>query len=87
MLMMSILLMLGVTIAAPWVFSHYVGRLPYAPECPHCRAVTGQTPVHGLLDRVYAMLAATPVRTCGRCGWAGRMRWRLAAERARGPRR
>lgn len=86
LLMTSILLMLGVTIAAPWLLSQHARRLPYAPACPHCRAVTGQTPAHGVLDRVYALLAATPVRICTRCGWAGRMRWRLATERARGRR-
>lgn len=87
------MLLLWLTVGAvvvgimPWVVSHYLGRLPYAPECPHCRAVTGQTPAHGLADRAWAIVTATPKRTCARCGWAGRMRWRLAHERAGGPRR
>ncbi len=87
MLLVSLLVLgLGV-VATPWVVWHYLGRLPYAPECPHCRAVTAQTAMHGVVDRVCAAVAATPVRSCTRCGWAGRMRWRLAHERARGPRR
>jgi len=88
--MMAILtvlvVVLGIVTAVPWTLSHYVHRLPYAPECPCCRAVTAQAPAHGVLDRVCALLAATPVRHCARCGWAGRMRWRLAHERARGGR-
>jgi hypothetical protein len=70
--------------AMPRVLSHYVGRLPFAPECPCCHAVTSQTAVHGLADRLCALIDATPVRTCARCGWAGRMRWRVAREHARG---
>ncbi len=83
----SFVLML-LAVLAPLGVAHYLARLPYAPECPHCRAVTGQPARReGWLDRVAAMAAATPVRTCARCGWAGRMRWRLAAERARRTRR
>ena len=68
---------------APWGALHYLSRLPYAPECPRCRAVTGQPPAPaGALDRLFGLLSATPVRDCARCGWAGRMRWRLAAQRA-----
>jgi len=87
-MMLWLWLMVGAVVVGitPWVVSHYLGRLPYAPECPHCRAVTGQAPARGLADRVCAVVAATPVRTCARCGWAGRMRWRLAHERARGSR-
>jgi hypothetical protein len=69
--------------AAPWVLTHYVGHLPYAPECPHCSSVTGQRPAYGAVDRAYEALTASAVRTCTRCGWAGRMRWRLAPERVR----
>ena len=87
MLLVAVLVLVIGFLFTPWVVSHYVGRLPYAPECPHCRAVTAQTAAHGMLDRVCAAVAATPVRSCNRCGWAGRMRWRLAQERARGPRR
>ncbi|HSU17179.1 hypothetical protein [Longimicrobium sp.] len=79
--MTMLVLVVGMVMGIPWLVTHYVHRLPYAPECPHCRAVTGQPPANGLVDRVCAVLAATPVRTCARCGWAGRMRWRLAQER------
>jgi hypothetical protein len=84
MLVTMLVLLLAAAAVIPWTITHYVHRLPYAPECPHCHAVTGQPPTHGLLDRLCALLAATPVRTCARCGWAGRMRWRLAHERVRG---
>ena len=69
-------------IAAPVLAAYYLARLPFAPECPHCRAVTSAYGAAGVLDRLCAMAAATPVRSCTRCGWAGRMRWKLAPERA-----
>ncbi|HYH82524.1 MAG TPA: hypothetical protein VEX86_22225 [Longimicrobium sp.] len=79
------LLVLAVGAAvAPRMVANYTGRLPYAPECPACHAVTSQTARHPLADRLCALIDATPVRTCTRCGWAGRMRWRLAPERIRG---
>ena len=84
MLVMLIVLVIGIVAAVPWTLSHYVHRLPYAPECPCCRAVTAQSAAHGWIDRACALLAATPVRHCARCGWAGRMRWRLAHERVGG---
>jgi len=71
-------------VAAPWVLARYHGRLPYAPECPHCHTVTGQLPARGALARAYEALTASAVRRCARCGWAGRMRWRLAPERVGG---
>jgi drug/metabolite transporter (DMT)-like permease len=75
-----------VAVAAPWVLARYLGRLPYAPECPHCHTVTGQRPARGALERAYEALTASTVRSCARCGWAGRMRWRLAPERVGGRR-
>ena len=80
---MMMLIVLGLAAALPVAAQHYLSRLPYAPECPHCRAVTGQRQAAGVADRLAALLAATPVRHCARCGWAGRMRWKLARERAR----
>jgi len=87
MLLVSVLVLAIGFAVTPWVLWHYVERLPYAPECPHCRTVTAQTAARGVVDRLCAAWAATPVRSCTRCGWAGRMRWRLAHERARGQRR
>lgn len=79
---------IAIALAAPWGAAHYLSRLPYAPGCPRCRAVTGQDAAPGgALDRLFSLLSATPVRTCGRCGWAGRMRWRLAAQRVERSRR
>ena len=84
MLWIGFVLLLAV-MAVPWVLARYLGRLPYAPECPHCSTVTvtGQRPAQGAVERAYASLTASAVRTCTRCGWAGRMRWRLAPERVR----
>ena len=69
-------------VAAPALAALYLARLPYAPECPCCRAVTSPRRGHGLLDRLGLLASATPVRNCARCGWAGRMRWKLAPQRA-----
>lgn len=86
-LLVCLIVLCALAVTLPWAAAHYVARLPYAPECPLCGAVTAD-PVHaGVLDRVCAVVATTPVRRCARCGWAGRMRWRLAAERARRHRR
>ncbi|HEU0302031.1 MAG TPA: hypothetical protein VFR37_21425 [Longimicrobium sp.] len=73
-----LLTMVGATLYA----AHHLVHLPYAPECPTCRSVTAQP---GHTTRVDRMLARSGVsfRSCPRCGWAGRMRWRLAEERAR----
>lgn len=65
-------------LAAPVWAVHYLHHLPYAPECPRCRGVTDQGGHGAPLDRVLAQVAATVRRRCRRCGWAGRMRWRLA---------
>lgn len=80
--MTIVLYMAFAVFAAPVLAALYLGRLPYAPECPDCRAVTSARGRAGPLDRLCAMAAATPVRSCTRCGWAGRMRWKLAPERA-----
>jgi hypothetical protein len=82
MLLTMIVVMAGILAVVPLVLGQYVHRLPWAPECPHCHTVT-QAAHAGLFDRLCALVAATPVRHCARCGWAGRMRWRLAHERAR----
>jgi hypothetical protein len=75
------LLLLVVAAAASMVAVRWLSHLPAAPECPRCRAVTGQRGTTGVVDRVCAALEATPVRRCPRCGWAGRMRWYMARER------
>jgi hypothetical protein len=82
MLWLGFVLLVAV-MAVPWVLARYLGQLPYAPECPHCSTVTGQRPAQGTFERAYEALTASAVRTCTRCGWAGRMRWRLAPERVR----
>jgi len=64
-------------VALPLLVGRYLWRLPEAPACPECRAVTlaaasraGWVP----LSRVVPVT----VRECSRCGWRGRMRWRWA---------
>jgi hypothetical protein len=69
-------------VGAPFAVAQYLTRLPWAPSCPHCRAVTAQSGGGSTLDRVWVALATTPVRRCTRCGWQGRMRWRWATQRA-----
>jgi hypothetical protein len=72
-------LLLGVSVYA----AHQLTSLPYAPECPACRGVTTQRVRTSRMDRLLARCGGADVRHCPRCGWHGRMRWRLAAERAR----
>lgn len=72
------------TLAASAYALVHVSHLPVAPACPDCRAITGQRRRATLLDRAFAALANAAARECPRCGWAGRMRWRLAVDRARG---
>jgi hypothetical protein len=84
--MLSLLVLLvALALAAPLFLLHYLSRLPDAPGCPTCRAVTcegrsGFPP--SVLDRFCALLEATPVRSCTSCGWAGRMRWRWAGQKS-----
>ncbi len=81
--MLTIVLCLALAVvAAPGLAALYLARLPFAPECPSCRAVTSPHRGRSAVDRLVAMAAATPVRKCARCGWAGRMRWKLAPQRA-----
>lgn len=70
----------------PLLGYHYVMHLPYAPECPRCRNVTAQVGAPSRADRVLAMIAGAFARSCTRCGWAGRMRWRLSPRRLPGER-
>lgn len=74
----SAVLLLGLTV---WV-TQQLGSLPYAPECPACRGVTTQRVRLSRMDRLLARSGADN-RHCARCGWNGRMRWRLAEERVR----
>lgn len=72
-----ITLLVGLTLAA-----QHLSALPYAPECPTCRGVTAQSVRLSHVDRMLARRGAD-ARQCPRCGWTGRMRWRLAEERVR----
>lgn len=73
-----------VALAAPVFLLHYLTRLPEAPACPDCRRVTCEADGHAHasgVDRLLALVSATPLRRCTACGWQGRMRWRWAVQR------
>jgi hypothetical protein len=70
-------------LGAPVLVWWYVQRLPFAPDCPSCRAVTRQASEGVVLTRWILGAATTVVRECTSCGWHGRMRWRWAPTRSR----
>ena len=67
-------------VAGMWVALRYLATLPFAPECPICRSVTHQRVRASAFDRMAARAVAADTRECPRCGWSGRMRWRVATE-------
>ena len=77
-LLLSVLL---VVVGGSLYAAQYLLGLPVAPECPACRGVTAHPPRTSALDRLLARGGAD-TRRCPHCGWVGRMRWRLAAQRA-----
>ena len=72
----------AVALAAPFLLLAYVQRLPVAPACPTCRAVTRAVDRECLAGAARSLLPATYVGECGRCGWRGRLRWRWATRTA-----
>lgn len=72
---------MAVLLGASYLAANYLWSLPYAPECPACKCVTSQPARSSRVDRLLARRASVSARHCPRCGWSGRMRWRLAAER------
>ncbi len=72
-----------VALAAPLLLFHYLHRLPFAPTCPQCRGVTSEGARMAAMDRLCGAVAHVGMRSCRRCGWQGRMRWRLAPEYSR----
>ncbi|HEX8395197.1 MAG TPA: hypothetical protein VF665_22810 [Longimicrobium sp.] len=82
MTLVIILLALAAASASAWGLSHYLGRLPVAPQCPCCRTVTDRRRTAGSVDLLLARLGGAAARECRRCGWAGRMRWRVATQSA-----
>lgn len=79
--------LLALALAAPLLVSAYIQRLPVAPACPTCRAVTRHSDRHWIAVQLFSVLPATFVGECTRCGWRGRMRWRWATRpvKRRGP--
>lgn len=74
----------ALSLAAPFLLLAYIQRLPVAPACPACRAVTRESEGTGLLLQAIVFLPTTFVGECSRCGWKGRMRWRWATRSVKG---
>ncbi len=83
MITAGLLALLG---AVPFLLRFYLERLPAAPDCPTCGAVTRTAEHVWLGSFVLAALTTTAVQECTLCDWRGRMRWRWAARRVRGKR-
>ena len=79
----TMVITLAVLLGASYLAANYLWRLPYAPECPACKSVTSQRARTSRVDGLLARRASVSARHCTRCGWSGRMRWRLAAERVK----
>lgn len=82
MAVLTWIVLVGVMLGVSWTAAYYLVRLPYAPECPACRGVTAEPARATSVDRLMAQYGGAATRNCPRCGWSGRMRWRLAEERA-----
>jgi hypothetical protein len=78
-------LSLAIALGAVLAIRQYVQRLPVAPACPCCSAVTRMS--HSGPDplRFVPHLVATSRGECTRCGWSGRMRWKWAPRTLRHP--
>jgi Zn ribbon nucleic-acid-binding protein len=79
--LLTLSLLVVLCLAAPTLAWWYLQRLPFAPDCPTCRAVTRQAGDGVLADRWVMAAVAIAHRECTRCGWRGRMRWRWAPTR------
>lgn len=73
----------GVLLAGSAYAVHQLSSLPYAPSCPTCRGMTTRSVRLSRMDRMFATCGGADARLCPRCGWQGRMRWRLATQRVR----
>jgi hypothetical protein len=71
-------LMVALLIATPLLVDRFLRALPIAPACPTCRSVVSEVGLHFTLEAVIPAMSRTFVGECARCGWRGRMRWRLA---------
>jgi hypothetical protein len=83
--MLLALTLIAAAFAAPFLIDLYLRRLPIAPACPSCAAVARQAALQRLQVSVSPWIPAfgrTFVAECVRCGWKGRMRWKLAADAA-----
>jgi hypothetical protein len=78
------LLLVTALLAAPYLVHQYVARLPWAPTCPSCRAVTREVLSRWSPIEFMPSLASTSLSECGVCGWRGRMKWKWARETFRG---
>lgn len=76
-------LLAAVVVAGSVYLVRQLSSLPYAPMCPTCHGVTTQAVFVSRVDRLLTNCGGGDARLCPRCGWHGRMRWRLAVERVR----
>lgn len=76
--------LVALVLLVPTLVHHYLVRLPIAPNCPACHAITSSVSTRSVPSRLFPALAQTAVRRCASCGWKGRMRWRWAPGAARG---
>lgn len=77
----TIWVLVALSLAASAYTVVHLAHLPVAPACPECRSVTGHRLRITALDRLFGAFANAAARECPRCGWSGRMRWRLALRR------
>lgn len=73
----------ALSLAVPFVLLAYFQRLPVAPSCPLCRALTRERESRWGALPVVTLLPTTYLGECTRCGWHGRMRWRWATRSVR----
>ena len=69
--------LLTALLAAPLLIDRYLRTLPVAPACPTCRSIARERRTSSIAD-IIPFLSRTFAAECIRCGWHGRMRWKLA---------
>lgn len=82
LLLLWMAVLAGLLLGTSAYVTHQLTSLPYAPACPTCRGMTTHRALLSRMDRLLAHGGADH-RHCPRCGWNGRMRWRLAEQRVR----
>lgn len=78
-----LLFLLALASALLWLAYVGVARLPSAPQCPDCRAMTSECETRAFVTRAIPHSTPVTLRSCSRCEWKGYMQWRSASARAR----